>query len=482
MNNFAKTNLNINSLLNDRYLIMKELNNNSQRITYLAKDCHDEKLVVVKILLFNSSFHWDNLKLFEREAKTLQNIDHPAIPKYLDYFELNQESLTGFALVQAYIQAESLETILQQSGKFSEAELIELANKILDILSFLHQQNPPIIHRDLKPSNILLNNSSDRNQSNNKNQNNIGDVYLVDFGSVQTCVSRENNTITIVGTYGYIPLEQFAGKATTASDLYSLGMTIIYLATGIHPADLTHENGQIKFSTTGLSHKFKTWLEKMIHPYIENRFTDAQQAKTNLNSKDYQLHKYSQLKPKNTNVKINHKNNHTEILLNISYFNFPKILSSLMSHGFGLYMWMIIADFLPFFYFVALIQLMVFFFSVKSKYLQKIIISEKEIKGYGSLAGDIPPIMTNLRSEISLLAYSPGYTFDEYWDSNGRQKNRGQVTTKGKLIIHAGDNKYSIEHLSEAEFWWLGKELSEILNLELQVIYPTPKLPADQTF
>ncbi len=66
---------------------------------------------------------------------------------------------------------------------------------------------------------------------------------------MQTAVSKEEGTITIVGTYGYIPLEQFGGNTVPASDLYSLGMTLIYLITGVHPAELTQVNGRVEFNT-----------------------------------------------------------------------------------------------------------------------------------------------------------------------------------------------------------------------------------------
>ena len=216
-----------NQILHDRYRINRQLNQKAGRRTFLAQDIHSQELVIIKILQFDRVFQWDDLKLFEREANTLRNLNHPAIPKYLNYFEVNVDNIHGFALVQTYIDAPSLETTIQQGRKFTEAELIELAEKLLLILTYLHEQIPPVIHRDLKPSNILLTNRSG---------NSIGNVYLVDFGSVQTVASKDNGTITIVGTYGYIPLEQFGGQTTTASDLYSLGMTLIYLITGVHPA------------------------------------------------------------------------------------------------------------------------------------------------------------------------------------------------------------------------------------------------------
>lgn len=127
-------------------------------------------------------------------------------------------------------------------------------------MNYLHKLNPPIIHRDIKPSNILLTNRSG---------NSIGDVYLVDFGSVQTVAKKEAGTITIVGSYGYIPLEQFMGQTTFASDLYSLGMTLIYLVTGIHPADLTQGTGKVNFDKSKISLGFARWLSTITEPYLE---------------------------------------------------------------------------------------------------------------------------------------------------------------------------------------------------------------------
>ena len=231
----------VDNILADRYQIREQLSHKAGRRTFLAWDLQSQNLVIIKILRFDPDFQWDDLKLFEREASTLKNLNHPAIPKYLDYFEVDEADLRGFALVQTYIDARSLESIVIKSGqKFSESEIIELADRVLAILTYLHQQHPPIIHRDLKPSNILLGNRSGHS---------IGDVYLVDFGSVQTIASKDGGTITIVGSYGYIPLEQFGGQTTTASDLYSLGMTIIYLLTGTHPAELAQVNGRVKFQS-----------------------------------------------------------------------------------------------------------------------------------------------------------------------------------------------------------------------------------------
>lgn len=85
----------------------------------MAHDLQTEELVVVKILKFGSDFEWESLKLFEREAQILKTLSHPAIPKYLDYFEVDLPDCKGFVLVQQYIEAQSLEAHLAAGETFS---------------------------------------------------------------------------------------------------------------------------------------------------------------------------------------------------------------------------------------------------------------------------------------------------------------------------------------------------------------------------
>ena len=257
-------------LLHDRYQVEQSLGKKAGRQTLLARDLQTQELVVVKLLTFNHEFEWDYLKLFEREAETLKSLDHPAIPRYLDYFELESPTYKGVALVQSYIDAKSLEQHLKAGRSFSEADVHQLGRSLLEILIYLHSQQPPVIHRDIKPSNILLGDRSG---------NTVGQVYLVDFGSVQTLIAHEGGTITVVGTYGYMPPEQFGGRATPASDLYSLGATLICLATGKHPADLPQTNLQIQFKpSAALNESVADWLEWLTEPALDRRLQSAQEA------------------------------------------------------------------------------------------------------------------------------------------------------------------------------------------------------------
>ncbi|WP_413175866.1 serine/threonine protein kinase [Anabaena azotica] len=267
--------------LSERYEMQQQLGKKAGRRTLLTRDLQTQELVVVKLLTFDDEFQWHDLKLFEREAETLKSLSHPAIPRYLDYFELDTQTYKGFALVQSYIAAESLETQLKAGRSFSEEEVKQLAIALLEILKYLHSQKPPVIHRDIKPSNILLTNRSG---------NSVGDVYLVDFGSVQTIV-RSTSTMTVVGSYGYMPPEQFSGKATPASDLYGLGATLIYLVTGQHPADLPQQDLVIKFEqAANISPDFSHWLRKMTQPILSKRLASAQQALQALQLPIHKIH------------------------------------------------------------------------------------------------------------------------------------------------------------------------------------------------
>ncbi|MBG1266478.1 serine/threonine protein kinase [Nostoc sp. WHI] len=250
-----------------RYEIQQLLGKKAGRRTLLARDLETQELVVIKLLSFGSDFEWDSLKLFEREAETLKNLAHPLIPRYLNYFEVNLPTIKGFALVQTYIPAKTLEQYLQTGRTFTEAEVKQIAKALLEILIYLHGLYPPVIHRDIKPSNILLGDRSG---------NSIGQIYLVDFGSVQTVLATETGTRTVVGTYGYMPPEQFGGRTVAASDLYSLGATLIYLMTGIYPADLPQKDFRIQFEqAANVSPSFSNWLRLMIEPILERRFSSV---------------------------------------------------------------------------------------------------------------------------------------------------------------------------------------------------------------
>jgi serine/threonine protein kinase len=108
-----------------RYQIQQQLGKKAGRRTLLARDLQTQELVVIKLLTFNHDFEWSDLKLFEREAETLKSLSHPSIPRYLDYFEVNSPQLKGFALVQTYLPAKTLEEYVKADRSSMASSRIE---------------------------------------------------------------------------------------------------------------------------------------------------------------------------------------------------------------------------------------------------------------------------------------------------------------------------------------------------------------------
>ncbi len=255
-------------ILQNRYQLKQKLGDNAVRQTWLAEElaAYEPECtqVVVKFLAFGGQVQWEDLKLFEREAQILKQLNHPRIPKYRDYFCIDDRSL-WFGLVQKYIPGCSLKEQLAHGKRFTERQVRKIAESVLKILIHLHELNPSVLHRDIKPSNLIWGEDEQ--------------VYLVDFGAVQDRAAKEGATFTVVGTYGYAPMEQFGGRAVPASDLYALGATLIHLLTGTAPADLPHSNLRIQFTDrVSLSPSFVSWLEKLIEPAPEQRFKSAREA------------------------------------------------------------------------------------------------------------------------------------------------------------------------------------------------------------
>ena len=263
-------------ILQGRYYLQQSLGQNAGRQTWLAQEQMQtsSQQVIVKLLAFSPQMQWDEFKLFEREAQVLKHLDHPRIPKYRNYFSLDRDigkGLCWFALVQDYIPGKSLQQLLDEGKRFTEEQVRSITTQVLEILIYLHGLQPPVLHRDIKPSNLIWGEDEQ--------------IYLVDFGAVQDPTAVEGATFTVVGTAGYAPLEQFYGKAVPASDLYALGATLIHLLTGTAPADLPQSNLRILFrDRISFNPSLSSWVESLIEPDLEWRFSSAAQALESLHT------------------------------------------------------------------------------------------------------------------------------------------------------------------------------------------------------
>lgn len=288
-----------------RYTILHKIGHGGSSITYAATDKETNELVAIKALTLTGLEDWKKIELFEREAKILQQLDYPAIPKYIDYFQVETDDNVYFYIVQQLAPGQSLAELVDKGWIPDEQTVKNIAEQVLEILVYLQQLTPPVIHRDIKPQNIIY-------------QPDTGKLFLVDFGAVRDTYHHTVMGSTVVGTYGYMAPEQFRGGAVLSTDLYGLGCTLLFLLTGKPPVDLPQKKLKINFrKAVKIDRNFANWLNKLIEPNTKLRFPTAEaallvlQAKQSLSEYDRELI----VKPKYSSIKINETE--AELIINI---------------------------------------------------------------------------------------------------------------------------------------------------------------------
>lgn len=247
----------------ERFQLERALGQGSFGKTYLAFDSESELPCVVKQLSFRHLQNWKAYELFEREAKVLELLDHPRIPRFLGFYSQADAGDQQAYLVQGYIPGQTLTAAVEAGKRFREPEIVAIAEKMLELLDYLHSFSPPVIHRDIKPDNLILSPE--------------GEPYLVDFGAVNAQLHSAGSTI--VGTFGYMPPEQLDGRAVPASDLFGLGATLIYALTGLEPGLIEKENLSLNFRPhVQISEGLAQWLETLTQADWKKRFQSAAEA------------------------------------------------------------------------------------------------------------------------------------------------------------------------------------------------------------
>jgi serine/threonine protein kinase len=276
--------------LSDRYEILQPIGQPFGYQQVLANDMHRRCSVVIKSLDLEENTPTGDICCFEREIHLLEFLSHPTIPRYLDSFTVDTPKGKGLILVQSHNGGNTLAQQVATGHKFGESELKEIAKQLLQGLVYLHRKG--LVHRDIKPSNLVGHRSatgshkpgqSSPGQS-SPGQSSLGQVAWLNLGTAQYIQAQRNDAL--VGTYGYMPPEQVGGQATFASDLYSLGATLIYLATGYHLGELPRHGHKAKFtcSPEQISPSFQQWLNWLIEPDVSDRPRSAQQALAALNN------------------------------------------------------------------------------------------------------------------------------------------------------------------------------------------------------
>ena len=232
-------------------------------ITYGADDLESGQQVAVKVLRMNRVDDWKAVELFEREGRTLQNLDHPRIPDYVDC-HFDQESAQAY-LAQELAPGKNIGQRLNEGERFDEDRALEIALKVLDVLDYLSGLSPRVIHRDIKPDNLLLDRDS---------------LYVVDFGAVREVARQAGDGSTVAGTFGYMAPEQLRGHAAPASDIYGLAMTLIHMLSGTAPDDMEQMRMTPNFRDyTQISDGLADLLDDMSEPIIDDRIASAAECR-----------------------------------------------------------------------------------------------------------------------------------------------------------------------------------------------------------
>jgi TonB family protein len=216
--------------------------------------------VAVKELAFVGVASSDALAAFEREAQVLERLTHPGIPRFVDSFSEGRGVEARAYLVQELIEGESLATRLGRQS-LTEAEVVEIARQVLEILVYLQSLSPMVFHRDIKPANLI--------------QRPDGSIALVDFGAARDLGSTAG--ATVVGTFGYMPVEQLAGIVDATTDLHALGATLWHLVTRIEPWRLWADS--LLQRRANVSPALRRFLDKLVARDSRRRFSSARAAR-----------------------------------------------------------------------------------------------------------------------------------------------------------------------------------------------------------
>jgi serine/threonine protein kinase len=262
-------------LLGDRYRAVETIARGGFGRTFLAVDEHKPsrpQCVIKQFFPYNQS-NWDSERareLFRREAIQLEQLGHhPQIPALLAHFEQADYQY----LVQELIDGRNLLQELARTGVFSELQVWQLLNDLLPVLHFIHSNQ--VIHRDVKPQNIIRRRTDQQ-------------YVLVDFGAAKSIAADLSLTGTSIGSPEFVAPEQAIGKAVYASDLYSLGVSCIYLLTQVRPADLfdTEEGAWVwrHHLTVPVSGALSDILNKLLQAPIKFRYQSAADILKDLNT------------------------------------------------------------------------------------------------------------------------------------------------------------------------------------------------------
>ncbi len=243
----------IGTVIEGKYEIVKEIGRGGMSVVYLAMDMRLRKNWAVKEIKKQGRDKNDEIAVNSllTEANLMKRFNHPALPRIVDIIDNG----TTIYVVMDYIEGQSLDVVLKEFGVQSEEDVIKWAKQICDALSYLHSQKPPVIYRDMKPSNLMLDD---------------GNIKIIDFGIAREYKEENLADTKVLGTKGFASPEAYNGQTDARSDIFSLGMTMHNLLTGVYPQGNAY--APVRNYVPELSEGIELIIDKCVEPAAENRY------------------------------------------------------------------------------------------------------------------------------------------------------------------------------------------------------------------
>lgn len=200
-------------ILNGRYQVERVLGQGGMGAVYLAWQPDLDARVAIKemaVAHMEPALREAFIAQFRAEARILNRLHHPNLPRVYDFFEEDDRQF----LVMDFIDGTTLDQMVS-SAPATEAQALQWARELCEVLGYLHGHNPPVIFKDLKPTNVMV--ARD------------GTIRLIDFGIARMDSSDGSTATVLKGTVsdGFAPVEQYgAGRTDARTDLYALGATL----------------------------------------------------------------------------------------------------------------------------------------------------------------------------------------------------------------------------------------------------------------
>ena len=248
--------------LKDEYTIEARLSSGGQATTYLATKTTGHKCVLKEFILASTSSGMllESARQFEVEVGLLSQLEHPGIVRLEDFFSADGRVY----VVLEYIEGQSLAQLVQQSGRLTQAQAVDISECVCEVLEYIHACNPPIVHRDIAPANILVQPD--------------GKVKVIDF----SLALKQDGQPTANGCAKqcFTPPEQFQDNPCPQSDIYAFGATMFYALTGATPKPISCSSPQLKCPE--IPDEFNSIVERATKLNVSERYESVRWLKLDL--------------------------------------------------------------------------------------------------------------------------------------------------------------------------------------------------------